>query len=355
MTSRSPDVLKVSVIIPTYNMASYLPFALLSAIDDTSVTREIIVVDDGSTDETMSTIEPYLGQIRYIRRDGSAGPSVARNAAIEVAGGEYIRLLDADDILVRGSLRVQAEALDRQPQAAMVWGQARVIDQHGVICGERLSTPPSDTELVSSESAFRWLLTRNQICTSAVMVRRSSLASAGLFDPRSEPGEDWAMWLSLTNESDVAYASSPVVYYRNHPDSITAHYTVAKKQTSHTYALGRLFDSPNVRYPHLKNLAYARLDSALALTAAELRDRPAVLRHFAQSLRRRPAQLFDGVTARAAAETAKSLLPRGVVRAISGVRTARRRRFISESVRTAVQFPVASERGDEALEVSADG
>lgn len=342
---------RVSVIIPTYNMASYLVDAVRSAIDDTSVDREIIVVDDGSTDASAEMIKPYLEQIRYIRKDPNAGLAEARNTAIEAAQGEYLRLLDADDVLVRGSLAQQAAVLDRQPDAAMVWGQAHVMDENGEVYEQRVSKPPTRRELVPSKPAFRRLLRGNLVCASAVAIRRSVLETTGLFDARSEPGEDWGLWLMIANRFDVAYTPVPVAYYRTHAESITANYTVEGALASHVHSLERVYSAPGARFPETQRFAYACLNATMALNAARLQDRPAVIRHLARSIRRRPLHLAHNMTWSAMYETAKSFAPAPAVSAIRRLKRSGRTRlmnpvpspFTRNPVRRASAIPVKEE------------
>ncbi len=109
----------VSVVIATYNTGRYLPETLESVLAQTYPQREIIVVDDGSTDDTFARIEPYVSRIRYLRRT-HGGQAAARNAALRVAKGDYIALLDADDLWLPEKLAVQVEVAARHPGSGLI-------------------------------------------------------------------------------------------------------------------------------------------------------------------------------------------------------------------------------------------
>ncbi|MCK4819314.1 glycosyltransferase family 2 protein, partial [bacterium] len=105
----------VSVIIPTCNRAEYITQAIDSVLAQTYTDYEIIVVDDGSTDNTKEVMEPYMDRIRYIYQE-NAGVSAARNTGIKAAKGDWVAFLDSDDEWLPGKLAVQIRAVERHPQ-----------------------------------------------------------------------------------------------------------------------------------------------------------------------------------------------------------------------------------------------
>lgn len=109
----------VSVIIPAYNAAQFLPETLESVLSQSHENREIIVVDDGSTDDTVEVIAPYLQRIRLIQRD-HAGIGPTRNAGIDAAEGDYIAFIDADDLWLPDKLAVQLEVARRHPESGLI-------------------------------------------------------------------------------------------------------------------------------------------------------------------------------------------------------------------------------------------
>ncbi|MCP4359414.1 MAG: glycosyltransferase family 2 protein, partial [Chloroflexi bacterium] len=113
-TPTSPEKPQVSVIIPTYNSARFLPEALDSVFCQNYDAYEVIVVDDGSTDNTLDVLKPYRDRIHYICQE-NAGSAAARNTGLWLAKGEFILFLDADDLMLPGKLRQQAAFLSLWP------------------------------------------------------------------------------------------------------------------------------------------------------------------------------------------------------------------------------------------------
>jgi len=126
----------VSVIIPTYNRAKFVVQAVQSVLEQDYAPLEIIVVDDGSTDNTEEELKPYLSRIIY-RRQRNHGAAVARNAAIQASRGEYIATLDLDDVWKEGKVRLQVDFLERHRQYAMVGCNVVQIDSEGIVISAR--------------------------------------------------------------------------------------------------------------------------------------------------------------------------------------------------------------------------
>src|SRR5439155_13490896 len=114
----------------TYNRANYLPEAIESVLSQTHRDLEVIVVDDGSTDETEAIVRPYLGRIRYARQE-NGGRSAARNTAVGIAQGEFVAFCDSDDRWLPDRLERQLEALAGRPEVGMVHGQVELVDAEG--------------------------------------------------------------------------------------------------------------------------------------------------------------------------------------------------------------------------------
>jgi glycosyltransferase involved in cell wall biosynthesis len=300
---------KVSIVIPTHNMADYLPLALDSALAQGYPELEIIVVDDGSTDNTFKVLRPYLPHIRCFRQERE-GVAAARNLALRLAEGEYVRFLDADDALSADAIAAQVNLLRQCPQVALVHGPAHVIDSNGRTRGLRRSPLPSGAAtIVPSARAFRRLLRGCDICASTVMVRMTALRRVGPFRQESVPGEDWDMWLRFAAYYDQAYIPKPLGYYRIHRESATAQYSLSSFIDSHLHTLRVLFARTDLPYPRLENLAYAYVDRTTAHLAARLRQRGSFARHLARALRSQPRLFLEGRTWSTLFEGAKLLVP----------------------------------------------
>ena len=158
----------VSVIIPTYNAAQYLPHAIDSALKQTYPHKKVIVVDDGSTDHTWSVIEPYLERISYLRKD-NGGPASARNLGISKSKGEYIAFLDADDIWLPEKLAVQVDFLKKNPQFRLVHSNTWILEK------DKKPYPSFVKYRPPSGQVFKKLFLQNHINNLTVLIRRECL------------------------------------------------------------------------------------------------------------------------------------------------------------------------------------
>jgi glycosyltransferase involved in cell wall biosynthesis len=311
---------KVSVLIPTHNMANFLPLALDSALAQDHDDIEIVVVDDGSTDNTAEVIRPYLPHVRYAWQE-QQGVAPARNRALELVRGEYVRFLDADDALCPDTLSQQVDLLDRYPAVALVHGPAYIIDSRGKVQGMRRSPFPSDAPTVTpSARSFPQLLRGCDICTSTVMARMTALQRVGPFYQERVPGEDWDVWLRIAAYYDRAYIPRPLAYYRVHQNSATSGYALSSLVTSHVRTLRALFARPDFPYPQLENLAYACLDRTIARVAARLRHRGPFARYLVRALLSQPRLLLEGETWGTLYEGCKLLVPFPALEAVRQLR-----------------------------------
>jgi glycosyltransferase involved in cell wall biosynthesis len=197
---------KVSVIIPTHNRPHLLPRAVESA-RAAGRDVEIIVVDDASTAETARACGKLAG-VRYVRveRNQSVGP--ARNLGILASTADFISFLDDDDLRLPGSLDLQLEALDADPNAGLVYGQALLADENCVPTGGVYPEPCPRGDI------FWELLERNFIPCPAVVFRKSCLHGVGLLADSMSGIEDWDIWLRIAELYPVAALERPVAIYR---------------------------------------------------------------------------------------------------------------------------------------------
>jgi glycosyltransferase involved in cell wall biosynthesis len=308
---------KVSILIPTYNMADFLPVALESGLGQDYTDTEIIVVNDGSTDDTESAASPYLPHIRYQRQENQ-GLVATLNRGMEMAAGEYICFLDADDALCPHSVSAQVEQLERNPRVGLVFGRNFEMNSLGKVIGLHDPFPGvKRPTVVPSSQAFRWLLRGSSIQKSTVMIRRDAFKRAGPFQQQSWPGEDWDMWLRIAAWHDLAYIPRALAYRRVHRGSITAgSYTVDSFRGSHLHTLSTLFSRPDLLYGDLEGLAYAYLERSTALLAAQFRQRRVLIRYLMGALRRQPRMLAEKETWTCFYGGLKSLLPAPLLGAV---------------------------------------
>jgi glycosyltransferase involved in cell wall biosynthesis len=206
---------RISVIIPTYNHAQHLGEAIESVLSQDYPDMEVIVVDDGSSDNTREVTTNYGGKIICVEQP-NGGCALARNAGLNIATGEYIAFLDSDDSLLPGSLLIRAEYLDNHPQVGMVCGD--VIEVHDAR-NQRLKSlrvrPPKHPE------NFRWETVEFCATPSSVMARRTCFETAGEFETTLRQGQDWHMWVRLALHTNMVYLTIPLAFYKIHDSNVT--------------------------------------------------------------------------------------------------------------------------------------
>lgn len=332
---------KVSIIIPTYNMARFVTVAVESALNEGYLDTEVIVVDDGSSDDTAELIRAYGDRVTYAFQENQGLPGTL-NTLVALARGEYVRFLDADDTILPGTISSQVEILDADPALALVHAQAYLADEDGPIKGIR--TPRlggRSVQKMDRDSAFRWLIRGCKICKSTVMARKSAIMDSGEFAAESLPGEDWDMWLRISRSYGIAYVPQPVAFYRVHPLSITAGYTLESFSRSHRFTLDTLFANEPEIPEGLRSAAYAYLERNRALLAGQLRQRRTFVRHLGRAVWSHPAMLLEADTWSTAVEGLKTLLPRPLLRASRGVKRAIGERIASPAPES-TSSPVAA-------------
>jgi glycosyltransferase involved in cell wall biosynthesis len=206
--------LMVSIIIPNYNGAHFLREAIDSALSQEDVEVEVIVVDDGSTDDSRAIIASYGDRIRVVYQQNK-GACAARNAGLVGADGEYIKFLDSDDILMPNVLAeqlAQASALSADSRKFIVYGNAIVIDEDGAVLTQCYVEDIADgTEATAEE------MIRRSPLTSMPLHRTSYLREIGGFDARIPAGQEYDLHLRLYFSGVKFIYKSTVCYqYRQH-------------------------------------------------------------------------------------------------------------------------------------------
>jgi glycosyltransferase involved in cell wall biosynthesis len=206
----------VSIIIPLYNQEKFVGEAIQSALSQTFRDFEVIVVDDGSTDNGSEVVSRFGGRIRNIYQENQ-GLAGARNTAIRAAQGELIGLLDADDQWLPDYLETMVALADRNPQAAVLFCAAQSMDETGNDLPEIFGKPPA-----SSPDIFQTLLRANFLIPSTILMRRSISLEAGSFDSSLRSCEDWDLWLRIAPDHNFVGTPACLVRYRLHESSLTA-------------------------------------------------------------------------------------------------------------------------------------
>lgn len=213
MTNSSP---LVSIILPTYNGAPFLPESVESILAQTYNPYEVIIVDDGSTDNTKEVLKPFAQKIRYINLEQNKGLPVARNTGIRLAQGEYIAFIDADDLWLPEKLQTNVEYFGRHPDVGMVYSGHTNIDEKG-----RTLNGGVKKRLPSGKIFFQLYSEQNFIIPSSVVVRKEVFETTGLFDEQLVNCQDWDMWLRIAFYFKIEGINEPLVKYRHNPHSLS--------------------------------------------------------------------------------------------------------------------------------------
>jgi glycosyltransferase involved in cell wall biosynthesis len=188
----------ISVVIPTYNTAPLVVEAIDSALAQTLPPLEIVVVDDGSTDDTEARLASYGGRITYVRQP-NAGVSSARNRGLGLARGEFVAFLDADDAWHPRKLELQADRLRADPGLGMLGTRAYLLP-----LARGATVDVGDERAPLEEVSWERLAVKNYFCASSVTVRRSVLDRVGVFDTALNGNEDRDLWLRIAAVSRAA-------------------------------------------------------------------------------------------------------------------------------------------------------
>ena len=202
----------ISVIIPTFNREAVLLRAIDSVLEQKDVPLELIIVDDGSTDNTCATLNDKVAPLRIIRCDKNRGPAAARNLGIQQAQGEWIAFLDSDDVWMSGKLKAQLDFFAKHPDHEICQ-----TEELWVRNGTRVN--PMKKHKKYGGWIFRECLPLCIVSPSAVMARRKLFDAVGLFDESLPACEDYDLWLRIASRYPVGLIEKPyLIKYGGHAD-----------------------------------------------------------------------------------------------------------------------------------------
>ena len=203
---------RVSIIVPTFNLARYIGRALESVFAQTYVDYEVIVVDDGSTDDTLEVLAQFAGKLQY-HHQTNKGVGAARNEGLIRAHGELIAYLDADDMWYPKKLERQVDFLDTHKQCGIVHSDVAVIDEEDRIIYSRFNQQTKRE--IPQGQCLMTLLRYGHIQPLTVLERRECVELIGGFDERLRGVEDYMRWVLMAIEGvEFGYIDEPLGLYR---------------------------------------------------------------------------------------------------------------------------------------------
>nr|WP_299363835.1 glycosyltransferase family 2 protein [uncultured Paracoccus sp.] len=217
---------RVSVILPTYNRTRTLGDAMASVLGQSFTDLELIVVDDGSTENVQAVVsEQDDGRVRYVRRLLNEGAAAARNTGIALARGAFVAFQDSDDLWLPGKLARQVERLDSLPGEVgaitgpkiLVGRNERFVYGEGLVC----LAPAAETPLCLEEDQVGHLLRENRISVQCSLFRREALGDGPYFDRRARANEDWEFAIRLAQRTKIVEDREPVLLGFVSDDSIS--------------------------------------------------------------------------------------------------------------------------------------
>lgn len=264
----------ISVIIPTYNCAKYLAEAIGSVSRQNFRDFEVIIIDDGSTDNTKEVVEcctqSLNNEIKFISQENK-GLACARNAGIHAAAGKYIALLDADDMWLPNRLKEGVSLLEQQREIGLAHSNITFISENG----NCLNTPDRNKHFLTGYIFEYLLLRKAHISCPTVLVRRECFKHLGLFDENlTRLGcEDRELWLRLSRKYKIAYIDKVLAYYRLRKDSMSKN--TEKMLEARYYVVNKFFS--------LNNLSKKIKEEALAQIHKEIGDELFIMGMFKES------------------------------------------------------------------------
>ncbi len=231
----------VTVVVPAYNQEAYIEETLQSILAQTFTDYEVIVVDDGSSDETGKVVSNVRDRrLHYVYQANSGRPACSRNRGVSLAKGEYIAFLDGDDLWMPDKLEKQLQMFQAHPEYGLVFSNAISFDEQGnedMIVGRA----------VSSGYLYQKLFLHNFIAGCTVMVRKNSLDAVGGFNEGHDflAVEDYDLWLRMSRRYPFGYIDEPLARYRIRSGSASgSNVTSVRRLIHHLKVLRARGDAP---------------------------------------------------------------------------------------------------------------
>lgn len=250
--SRQVELDSISVVITAYNASKWIRGTIDSILAQTYPVLEVIVVDDGSTDDTAEIVSSYGENVKYVYQ-GNSGQPMARNLGIRKCKGSFIAFVDADDYWHSQKLEKQIDLIRSQGWAWVVSDSEWINGK-----GEKMKMPGPPMQ---EGDVLEALLMGNFIISATPIIRRDVFDQVGFFnqDPSARIGEDWDMWLRIAARYPLGIVSEKLTFVRVHPASMMSVTSVNEKVQGLEGVVIRAVDREPDRLKHLKHNALANI------------------------------------------------------------------------------------------------
>lgn len=239
----------ISIIIPAYNAARTIAATLESVFDQTFADFEAIVIDDGSTDDTVAIVREFADVRLRLFSFENAGVSVARNRGMAASTGDFIAFLDADDLWTPDKLASQYSALQAHPEAGVAYSWNRFIDEQGRSLGQQ-------TPVYFEGNVYGELLVQDfLVCGSTILVRREAIEATGTFDPELKNYQTVDYWRRLARDWEFVLVPEHQIVRRIVPGSHSS--DLSRHETFMMMAIEKSFQDAPEAYRSLKNKSIA--------------------------------------------------------------------------------------------------
>jgi glycosyltransferase involved in cell wall biosynthesis len=279
---------KVSVLMPSFNYARYLPAAIDSVLSQSYANLELIITDDCSTDESREIVEHWRrldNRIVPVLHEVNHGLARARNSGLAVSSGGFVALCDADDVWLPEKLKTQMECFHAHPELGVVHSDSAIIDGEGRLTGQRFSSLLHRKGQITSGNLFEVLCERNFLCVPTVILRREAIEYAGGFEENLRSLEDWVCWTKVSRKYPFDYVADTLVQYRIHGAGLSSNPKgmASNRVKAFRFLLDSFSDIPaQLRSKMLYSLGVSHLETSESQDA---------FRAFAGSIRANPAHL----------------------------------------------------------------
>lgn len=219
--------MKISAIIPAYNSQDFILDAIQSIQKQTHPVDEIIIIDDGSTDDTQQIIRSHAQGVSYFQQKNQ-GPSAARNAGITMAKGDWVAFLDADDQWIDDKIARQLAVLSHSPELHLIAGDMQEIGLKNelitpsVLAKHNLLEKFKTNQSLPIQNALAELVTKNFIPTGTVLAKRTTLIESGMFNPAIHFGEDLELWAKIASQHPITCIPKILMLRRLHENNATS-------------------------------------------------------------------------------------------------------------------------------------